>query len=95
MLFSSYEFLLFLLIVFTLYYLIPKKWQWKFLLLASYVFYFTAGKTYLLYIGATTVTTYLAAKKIQDRKDSFKAYFDAVKQGLTREEKKQKNEAEK
>lgn len=59
------------------------------------MFYFTAGKTYLLYIGATTVTTYLAAKKIQDRKDSFKAYFDAVKQGLTREEKKQKKEAEK
>lgn len=95
MLFTSYEFLLFLLIVFTVYYLIPKKWQWKFLLLASYVFYFTAGKTYLLYIGATTITTYLAARKIQDRKDAFKASFDAVKQGLTREEKKQKKEAEK
>lgn len=95
MLFTSYEFLLFLGIVFVLYYTIPKKMQWKFLLLASYVFYFIAGHTYLFYIAATTVTTYFAAKKIQDRKEAFQVLFDAEKKDLTREEKKQKKDIEK
>ena len=57
MLFTSYEFLLFVLVTCVLYYVIPKKWQWMLLLLASYVFYFLAGASYLPYIFVTTVST--------------------------------------
>ena len=95
MLFTSYEFILFLGIVFVLYYVIPGKLQWKFLLLASYVFYFLADPSYLLYILATTVTTYLAARQIQVRKDAFQVKFDSIKKELDREQRKVQKEQEK
>lgn len=88
MLFTSYEFILFLGIVFLLYYTVPKKLQWKFLLLASYVFYFLADPSYLLYILATTITTYLAARQIQIRKDAFSVKFAGVKKELDKEQRK-------
>ena len=57
MFFTSYEFLGFITVLFILYYVIPGKYQWMLLLLASYFFYFVAGADYLIYILATTVTT--------------------------------------
>ena len=60
MLFTSYEFIAFLLVMFLLYYLVPKKFQWMLLLVGSYVFYAWAGIHFLAYILATTVTTWLA-----------------------------------
>lgn len=95
MLFTSYEFLLFIGIVFVVYYVIPKKWQWGFLLLASYVFYFMAGPSYLLYILATTITTYLATMVIQRKRDGFKEYFDGIKKQLDKEQKKDLKERQK
>ena len=59
MIFTSYEFILFLIIVFVLYYIIPKKFQWVLLLIASYVFYAYAGVGFLAYILTTTVSTYV------------------------------------
>lgn len=49
MLFSSYEFLLFLLIVFTLYYLIPKN--------GSGNFYFWQAMCFILQRGRLTFST--------------------------------------
>lgn len=95
MLFTSYEFILFLGIVFILYYLVPKKMQWKFLLLASYAFYFIASPFYLIYILATTVTTFLATSQIRIRKESFQKKFDLVKKELDREQRKEMKEQEK
>ena len=95
MLFTSYEFILFLGIVFILYYLVPKKMQWKFLLLASYAFYFIASPFYLIYILATTVTTFLATRQIRIRKESFQKKFDLVKKELDREQRKEMKEQEK
>ncbi|MCL2052299.1 MAG: MBOAT family protein [Lachnospiraceae bacterium] len=66
MLFTSYEFIGFLLVLFTSYYLIPKKHQWKLLLAFSYLFYFIAGPVYLLYIAATTATIFFFARKIDN-----------------------------
>ena len=48
MLFTSYGFLGFLLLLIPLYYLIPKRGQWILLLGGSYLFYFLAGPDYLL-----------------------------------------------
>lgn len=95
MLFTSYEFIIFLGIVFFLYYVIPKNWQWPFLLIASYYFYFRANPFYLIYIGATTVTTYLATVAIQSRKDKFELHFQEVKKQLSRDERKVVKEKEK
>ena len=64
MLFTSYEFLFFLIITLLLYYIIPSKMQWVFLLGASYFFYFMAGHGYLLYIVITTITIWFTAYKI-------------------------------
>lgn len=89
MLFTSYEFIGFLILVFVLYYCIPKKWQWPFLLLASYVFYFLASPVYLVYITITTVTVYLAGLGIQKKRDAFQTAFAEKKAGLSRQEKKE------
>ena len=43
MLFTSYGFIAFLVVLFALYYLIPRKWQWLLLLAADIVFYACAG----------------------------------------------------
>ena len=41
--FVSFEFILFLGLLFAAYYLIPKRYQWMLLLAASYLFYSFAG----------------------------------------------------
>ena len=89
MLFTSYEFIGFCIIVLVLYYIIPKKGQWPLLLLASYVFYFLASPIYLIYIGITTVTVFLAGLALQKKKDSFQQEFAQKKGQLDRQEKKQ------
>ena len=95
MLFTSYEFLLFVLITCVLYYVIPKKWQWMLLLLASYVFYFLAGASYLPYIFVTTVSTYLIARKITSLQTVVDAYIKEHKKELSREERKEYKAKEK
>ena len=88
MLFTSYEFLLFLLVVFIMYYLLPGRAQWSFLLLASYAFYFMCDPRYLIFIMVTTVTTFFAGKKISDKKESFDAWFKEHKKEYEKEERK-------
>jgi len=88
MLFTSYEFILFVLTTCVLYYVIPKKWQWMLLLLASYVFYFLAGASYLPYIFVTTISTYLIARRITSLQAVADAYIKEHKQELSREERK-------
>lgn len=95
MLFTSYEFILFLGIVLLLYYIIPQKFQWSFLLFASYAFYYFADPGYLIYIVATTITVFLTAKKIWRMKECFKIRYNENKKFLNKEQKKDIKEAEK
>lgn len=88
MLFVSYEFIGFLLLLFLLYYVIPKRFQWVLLLAASYIFYFLADPRYLLYILATTISTFLLAREIEARTKKQKSYIKEHKEELTREAKK-------
>ena len=88
MLFTSYGFIGFLIIVFAIYYLLPGRFQWQFLLLASYVFYFIADPRYLIFIAITSVSTFLAAKKISDKKKSFDVWFKEHKKEYEKEERK-------
>ncbi len=95
MLFTSYEFLAFLILTVAIYYVIPGKWQWLFLLLASYVFYALADPRYLIFILVTSLTVFLCGRAMDERKARFKAYFSSVKDTLDKEEKKRLKEGEK
>ena len=89
MLFTSYEFILFLIVLVILYYLMPKKYQWILLLGASYLFYAFAGRTYLLYIMATTLSTYLISNRIHRLQQTASDYLKESKGSLSREERKE------
>lgn len=96
MLFTSYEFIVFLFAIFILYYLVPKKLQWILLLIGSYVYYYISGPTYLIFIGTTTVIIWAGARLINSLEDNEKAYLksDAGKK-LSREDKKSYKATEK
>lgn len=89
MLFTSYEFLAFILVLFAIYYLIPKKYQWMLLLVASYLFYAVAGIGYIVYIVATTLSTYYASYKLNQLQQTQVNYIKENKASLSREERKE------
>lgn len=90
--FTSYGFVGFILLLFFLYYIIPKRFQWVLLLLASFGFYFTAGTFYPLFILATSLTVYAAGRKMGSYDRELESYGKKIKNGdipkTTREEKK-------
>ncbi len=88
MLFTSYSFIGFLAVVLVAYYIIPKRFQWMLLLLASYVFYLFAGAEYLVYIIATTVTVFIAGVCIDNNFTRQSGYLKTHKEELSKDEKK-------
>jgi alginate O-acetyltransferase complex protein AlgI len=88
MLFTSYNFIVFIAALFIIYYIIPKKYQWMLLLAASYTFYFFAGAKFLAYIGLTTISTYLVSMKISSLHREQSDYLTQNKKTLGRDEKK-------
>lgn len=88
MLFTSYEFLEFLLVLLLLYYLIPAGWQWKLLLAASFFFYFCASPVYCAYIAVTIVTTWAAGCMIGAARRKRDAYLQENGENLGKEGKK-------
>lgn len=88
MLFTSYGFILFLLILFIVYYLIPRKFQWMLLLGASFVFYSFSGWDNVAFISITIATTYLFTTKIGRLHQTQDAYLKENKESISKEEKK-------
>ena len=88
MLFTSYEFIAFLVLVLVSYYVVPKKFQWPLLLAFSYVFYFIADPMYLLFILVTTISTYFVSIKMESINAEMSAYLAEHKAELTKEDKK-------
>ncbi len=62
--FGSFEYLLFLVFVTIIYFQIPKKISWIWLLLVSYFFYSLFGFSYLVILITVTVTSYLGGREI-------------------------------
>lgn len=60
MLFNSFHFLLFFPIVVLIYFLIPHKYRWIWLLISSYYFYMSWNPEYAILIAISTVITYLS-----------------------------------
>lgn len=65
MLFNSVSFGIFIIIVFILYYLVPHKYRWCFLLIASYAFYMNLHIGYGILLLSTTVLTYVLALRLE------------------------------
>ena len=61
MLFNSWQFGLFLPVVFGLYWALPHKYRWILLFIASYYFYMSWNAKYVVLILFTTIISYLAA----------------------------------
>lgn len=72
MLFNSVSFGIFIIIVFIMYYLVPSKYRWAFLLIASYMFYMNLHIGYGVLLLATTVLTYTMARGLE-KADTAKA----------------------
>ena len=60
----SVSFLLFLIGLLAVYYLVPKRWQWIVLLVASLGFYALGGVLSLLWPCLTAVTIWAAARAV-------------------------------
>lgn len=65
MVFNSLAFFLFFPTVVILYFALPHKWRWLFLLLASCVFYMAFVPAYILILGATIIVDYIAGLVIE------------------------------
>jgi D-alanyl-lipoteichoic acid acyltransferase DltB (MBOAT superfamily) len=66
MLFTSFEFFLFLPITLLVFAALPSTQRWLWLLAASYVFYGLWHTSNLIFLGAVTIITYASARGIED-----------------------------
>ena len=74
MLFNSVEFAIFLPIVFALYWIVPAKYQWGVILIASCIFYMSWNPKYIVLIAVTVITSYICAVLIE-KYDNLKKIF--------------------
>ena len=65
MVFTSFNFLIFFPTVILVYYILPQKFRWQFLLLVSYYFYFNLNPVYALLLLGVTLTTYIFTNLIE------------------------------
>lgn len=75
MLFNSIIFLIFLTLVFTGYWLIPRRFRNYFLLLASYYFYYSYSPWFLLLLIATSTFDFWCARQIQSAPQQKKLFL--------------------
>ena len=79
MVFTTLRFIVFMMTVFTLYYIIPKKKQWMLLLIASYIFYFNTSFIFPLVLFAITVITYFFAVTVDKSYEKRDDYLSKMK----------------
>ena len=84
---TSVSYLLFLFGLLLVYYLVPKKAQWVVLLLASLTFYLLSSLRGIFFVLVTASTIYGAARWLDALSARQKAYLQANKQTLSKEEK--------
>ncbi len=75
MLFNSIQFLLFFPIVTILYFLLPHKFRWLHLLVASCVFYMVFVPVYILILVLTIVIDYIAGRLIENAAGTRRRWF--------------------
>lgn len=75
MLFNSYNFLVFFIVVTSLYFIIPHQKRWLLLLFASCYFYMAFVPVYILILGFTIVIDYFAGIQIEKATDQKRKLF--------------------
>ena len=85
--YTSLAFLGFLILVAIVYYIVPKRFQWAVLLVASYAFYLFSGVKQVAFIIATTLITYLSGLLMQHIRNGYKAKLASLPEGSTKEDK--------
>lgn len=75
MLFNSLEFLIFFPVVTILYFLLPYRWRWLHLLVASCVFYMAFIPYYILILAFTIVIDYIAGILIEDAEGKRRRFY--------------------
>lgn len=88
MIFTTLKFLIFFVIVFLMYYIVPKKIQWIILLIASLYFYSCASIKYSIFLITATLITYLGGLIIENIENKRKKYIEENKENLSKDEKK-------
>ena len=74
--FNSFEYAIFLPIVFFIYWNVPHRYRWGLLLLASYYFYMSWNPKYVVLILGTTVVSYAAARLLErTEKERYKKFI--------------------
>lgn len=73
--FNSFEFLIFLPVVFSLYWFVPHKIRWVLLLISSYYFYMSWNAVYVILIFTTTFISYISALLIERSKSRIRKKF--------------------
>ena len=66
---NSLLFILFVVLAVTVYYLIPGKYQWCWLLAASYMYYLANSRGLVIFLIAATVTTFFGARFVEREAD--------------------------
>jgi len=74
--FTTIGFCIFLLCLLLGYFTVFRRFQWQFLLLASFAFYAFSGWENLVYIAITIVSTWLAGQHMSKLRTAQKAYFE-------------------
>lgn len=69
----SAQFLIFVIILLSVYYSIGKRFQWIFLLIASTVFYMSGDWHDVLYLGSTIVIQYVCTRLLDRENEAFEA----------------------
>src|SRR5437762_836647 len=78
MLFNSFQFLIFFIVVTSFYFLLPYNKRWFLLLLASCYFYMAFVPIYILILGFTIVIDYFAGIYIENAKGRHRKFFLAL-----------------
>ena len=86
---SSLSFLLFLSLILIIYYVVPKKFQWAVLLIASYAFYLFSGIDNVIFIVSSTVFTFLSGLWMQKIRDKMKNEIALMGEKATKEYKRE------
>jgi alginate O-acetyltransferase complex protein AlgI len=75
MLFNSIQFLIFFVVVTTIYFLLPNRWRWLHLLIASCIFYAYFIPIYILILFFTIIIDYIAGIMIENAHGPKRKWF--------------------
>ena len=86
---TSFTFVIFIFAIIIVYYLVPKKYQWVVLLVASAFFYSYVGIKPALFVLFTATTIFIATTLMDKISVNQKEYLEQNKEFLSKEERKQ------